>query len=153
MKQVQHPRGNTAQNMAWTFPESVLSYDTTLKQYRMHDGITPGGWLLQRQADVPSLFGGVNPQPAVIPLTAALVKNANDLNLAGNWQLPVLATMQVGVPFYLRATVVGVNIIPQGGDTIEDQGNVGLTTLALTQYAVYGLAKWTATAYRVISKY
>jgi len=46
-KQVRLRRGTTVQHASFTGADSELTYDTTLKVLRIHDGATPGGKVLR----------------------------------------------------------------------------------------------------------
>lgn len=50
--QLQIRRGSTAQNNAFTGAQGELTMDTDLKQVRVHDNITPGGFALASQTQV-----------------------------------------------------------------------------------------------------
>ena len=45
--QVQHARGNSAQNIAYTGPAGEVTVNTDDWSLRVHDGATPGGWPLR----------------------------------------------------------------------------------------------------------
>jgi hypothetical protein len=50
MASVRFKRGTTAQNLAYIGPAGSLTLDTELKQLRLHDGLTPGGKVLNDPA-------------------------------------------------------------------------------------------------------
>jgi len=53
---VQFRRGNTAANDAFTGAEGELSYDTSAKKIRIHDGSTAGGKTMATEEDVGTLI-------------------------------------------------------------------------------------------------
>lgn len=47
-------RGTTEEQLIYTGFDGEITYDTTLKRLRTHDGITPGGHVVASGADTPS---------------------------------------------------------------------------------------------------
>jgi RNase P/RNase MRP subunit p29 len=52
VKHVRFLRGTAAQNDAFTGLEGQVTVDTTNKQLRLHDGVTPGGKVIIGKSDV-----------------------------------------------------------------------------------------------------
>lgn len=50
-------RGTRAQNVVFTGQEAELSYDSTAKSMRVHDGVTPGGFLFSKNTVSVTDFG------------------------------------------------------------------------------------------------
>jgi hypothetical protein len=157
MKVVQHPRGSTAWNMAYTGPQSQLTYDSDLNQYRMHDGVTPGGWLITKVADV-SILGTqrfTGKLTKSVPATQLLASDKGKLlefSVAGTYTLPDRAGIAIGYPILLKALVPAVIVQRQGGDLIQDQGT-DVTDLALTANEIVTIAAQDTAYWLVTSRY
>lgn len=158
MRVVQHPRGPTASESVIVGGQSQLRYDTDLNQYRLHDGVTPGGWLIPKVADLPlltsKLFVAVNTKsvPAT-PLALADVGDLNEFTVAGAYTMMAAATAGLGVPVLLRPTVAGVSVVRLGADLFYDQGAAGATSLNLVQYETVTIAMVAANSWRVMNRY
>lgn len=58
MKTLQHPRGTTAENDAYTGPQSQVTVDKERWEIRLHDGATPGGHRILNLAQNKLIFIG-----------------------------------------------------------------------------------------------
>ena len=59
IRQVLLKRGNTAVSSLYTGPMGEVTFDTTLKALRIHDGSKQGGWLQASSITVDYLLGNV----------------------------------------------------------------------------------------------
>ena len=57
-KTIQHLRGTTAQNDAFTGAAGEITVDTTTNELRLHDGSTAGGHIIPNKAECQGLLGG-----------------------------------------------------------------------------------------------
>lgn len=63
---VQHRRGTTADHQSFVGEEAEFTFDTTLKNVRIHDGVTAGGFLLVRKDELLTVHSTSDPTPDTI---------------------------------------------------------------------------------------
>ena len=154
--QVQLRRGTTAQNNAFTGAQGELSYDTTLKRLRIHDGATAGGFeILTENSSGDLLVDGTLGVTGVVTANAGVVVDnitidgqeidvsSGDLTLdvAGDIILDAAGTdvrlakagVQYGM-FTTNATPLGfyIDAVIQDGDLFFRGNDGGSTITALT---------------------
>jgi hypothetical protein len=158
MKILQHPRGNTATENAVIGAESQLRYDTQLKQMRVHDGVTPGGYPVPKLADIPGYqvqeFNGVDTLsvPAT-PMTGAGNKNhLCRFTVAGTYSMIPSADIDVGQGIWVVAKIAAVILQRQGADVFEDKG-ADVTSLNLVLNETVHILKTEANRYQIMSRY
>lgn len=157
MKKVQHPRGSTAWNMAFTGAQSQLTYDTDLNQYRLHDGVTPGGWLIPKVADI-SVIGTQRftaKATKSVPATPFVADDSGkllEITVSGTYTLMAAATQPLGIPFFLKAKASGVTVQRAGSDQIEDKAGT-VTSLSLTLNEIVEVVRQDTDLFLVMSRY
>ncbi len=157
MRIVQHPRFSTAGCMAYTGPISQLIYDTDLNQFRLQDGVTPGGILMPKLTDIPAAtlykFLAVNTKsvPAT-PMTVADGYDFNEFTVAGAYTLMAASVFNVGQGFIATARIAGVSLVRAGTDLIEDKG-VTTTSLNLTLNEQVTIVRKSAGLFMVTERY
>ena len=83
VKHVQHLRGSSAQNDAYTGLEGELTIDLTNNRVRVHDGLVTGGVPLAKLAEVLQLSGGTLTGP--IAKSNNITKNTVDNGYTSYW--------------------------------------------------------------------
>jgi len=135
---IQFRRGNTAANDAFTGAEGELSYDTSAKKIRIHDGSTAGGKTMAAEEDVgaivlteldAALDTEIPPAiaAAIATLTAADLAFAPAGGIAAEDVQAAIEELEAD----LTTLIVGRNILPNGGFQVAQRG-VGPFTSATT---------------------
>lgn len=139
---------------------SQLFYDTDLNKYRMMDGVTPGGFLLQREdiASVAAMIRFSAVQTKSVPATvwtAADIDKLNIVTVAGTYTMPAATGFGIGHPISVRPQVTGVilQVYVASGDLIYDKGAAGAGTINLTQYEIMEIVKEDVNVLRVWRRY
>lgn len=149
--------GPESEEVTRILPERTISIQMSPGNHaiRIHDGVTPGGIKFipesQMAAWASKQFDSVVTHSVPGPITDVGNKFL-DFTVAGDYTLPLLATLPVGTGLLISATVPDVVIKCAGAEQIIN-GAAVQASLALSQGHVTRLARKNSTRWVILNRY
>lgn len=150
-------RAGTAELMARVLAEGELQIDKDLDRIHLGDGVTPGGIKFIPESEL-AAYGSflwtdqINLSIPGALTNADLLRKLAHFTVDGNYVMPAIAGMAVGVPMIVQAQTAAVTLEAAAGSLFRDH-NATLASLALNQYETVTLAKSAANRIMVVDRY
>lgn len=153
---LQFRRAGTAEMDSRILVEGEVQYDQDAKNLRVGDGVTPGGIPILNQGQLVA-YGSLryeavlNHAPTVF-VAADVSRRLGILNGPGDYTLPDIATVSIGIPILFYVNVAGCNLLAPAAQFLRDKANV-TGSLALNQYETIEISRLNNTHYTVLNRY